>query len=376
MMKKVLVTDVVFPTQLSLWRICETASFIKEKSADIMVFKIDGFAGVTYSIDFEEMKYILGYDEYNIIIFDPKYNHLNKYNTCIDGTKWNGKFPASYVFTKNVNFDINEYDLIYHIFLHCYREFNKFIEYPRDKQAIHLYPGGGFSGVKSIQHDLPHSVKLISTNPKTSLLLESQGITNYLECLGGTFFTKADIYPYKTSAKNNGAITVAFASLGHSIEKGASIYHEIANKFSIKYPHNAVNFIAIGNYPLVDEGVTVYPPMPMMELMEFYHKHVDLLVSIDTGVAFNGWPLGIEAALTGVLLATTAPNNIDHHYDIPRRSLVIFDPSNITNLLDLIKIMDEDRERLFTWGNRCRNYFSNMCSYKNQQERIFSYIDI
>ncbi|WP_439836863.1 hypothetical protein, partial [Aeromonas caviae] len=100
-MKKTLVTDVVFPTKLSLWRICEIASFIKEKNADIMVFKIDDFAGITYSIDFEEMKNILGYEEYNILIFDQKYNHLNEYNTKVDGTKWNGKFPASYVFTKN-----------------------------------------------------------------------------------------------------------------------------------------------------------------------------------------------------------------------------------------------------------------------------------
>ncbi len=375
-MKKTLVTDVVFPTKLSLWRICEIASFIKEKNADIMVFKIDDFAGITYSIDFEEMKNILGYEEYNILIFDQKYNHLNEYNTKVDGTKWNGKFPASYVFTKNSSFDINEYDLIYHIFLHCYREFNQLIEYPREKQAIHLYPGGGFSGVKSLQHDLLHSVRLISTNPKTSSLLESEGITDYLECLGGTFFTKTDIYPYKKLAKHDGQLTIAFASLGHSIEKGASIYHKIANEFSKKHPSNSVNFIAIGNYPFAGENVTVYPAMSMMELMDFYYRHVDILVSIDTGVAFNGWPLGIEAALTGVLLATTDPNKIHHHYDIPSRSLVIFDPLNMSDILDLMKTMDEDREKLFRWGERCRKYFSSMCSYTNQQEKIFSFIDI
>ncbi|HHQ4516327.1 TPA: glycosyltransferase [Aeromonas veronii] len=110
--------------------------------------------------------------------------------------------------------------------------------------------------------------------------------------------------------------------------------------------------------------------------MEFYYRHVDILVSIDTGVAFNGWPLGIEAALTGVLLATTDPNKIHHHYDIPSRSLVIFDPLNMSDILDLMKTMDEDREKLFRWGERCRKYFSSMCSYTNQQEKIFSFIDI
>ena len=180
------------------------------------------------------MSHLLSEFPYNILIFDQKYNHLNEYNTKVDGTKWNGKFPASYVFTKNSSFDINEYDLIYHIFLHCYREFNKRIEYPREKQAIHLYPGGGFSGSQALRHDLPHSVKLISTNPKTSSILDNEGIENYLECLGGTFFTKDAVYPHKVSEKHDGQLTVAFASLGHSHEKGACIYHEIARQFREK----------------------------------------------------------------------------------------------------------------------------------------------
>lgn len=374
-MKKILVTDVVFPTQLSLWRICETASFIKEKGADIMVFKIDGFAGVKYTVDYEEMRDILGYGEYNIIIFDPRYNHLNKFNKRIDGTQWNGLFPASYIFTKKTTFDIHGYDVIYHIFLHCYREFNKLIEYPKNKQVIHLYPGGGFSGQQSI-YDLHHEVKLISTNPKTSLVLSKLGITNYLECLGGTFFTREGIHPYKVSIKHKDRLIVAFASLGHSVEKGASTYLEITKNFKDKYPLSNVNFIAIGNYPFEQQGVEIYSPMPMMKLIDFYKSNVDILISIDTGIAFNGWPLGIEAALTGALLATTDPNNLQQYYDIPDNSLAIFDISNTIGVVDLIHNMDEDRIELFKRGNKCREFFSTMCSYENQQSKIFSYLSI
>ena len=42
-----LVVDVLFPTRYSQWRIAEITSFIKEKQADVLVFKINAFAGIT-----------------------------------------------------------------------------------------------------------------------------------------------------------------------------------------------------------------------------------------------------------------------------------------------------------------------------------------
>jgi hypothetical protein len=375
-MKRTLVTDLLFPTRYSLWRICEIASFIKEKKSDVLVFKIDNFAGVSFDVDFEEMKEVYGYEGYNILIFDPKYNHLNRYNARIDGTQWNGKFPASYLFTTNTSFDVGEYELIYHVFLLCYYKFNELFECPQSKQAIHLYPGGGFSGAHTLHRDRLREVKLVSTNPKTKLILESAGLTNYLECPGGTFFFKEGIYPHKISAKHDGPLTIAFASLGHVAAKGAAIYQEIKKLFREKYPTLSVNFIAIGNYPFENDGVSIYPPMPMLELMKFYELQVDILVSIDTGIAFNGWPLGIEAALTDVLVATTDPNEARHQIDVPANSLAIFSPSNVAEIVELIKTMDEDRDELFQRGERGRKYFSDICSYANQQERIFSFLGV
>ena len=96
-----LVVDVLFPTRYSQWRIAEITSFIKEKQADVLVFKINAFAGITYEVDYETMCDRQGFRDYDILIFDPRYNQLNRYNQRIDGTRWNGAFPASYLFTRH-----------------------------------------------------------------------------------------------------------------------------------------------------------------------------------------------------------------------------------------------------------------------------------
>lgn len=53
---------------------------------------------------------------YNILIFDQKYNYINKYNKRVDGTAWNGKYYGSYLFTRSLDFNPDDYGFVYHIF--------------------------------------------------------------------------------------------------------------------------------------------------------------------------------------------------------------------------------------------------------------------
>ena len=112
-----LVVDIVYPNKYSRWRNLEINFFISEFNSDILIFKIDSFANINFDFDYdfcnENLNNVLS--EYNILIFDPRYNHLNKYNKRIDGTKFNNKFGGSYLLTKNVDFLIENYSFVYHI---------------------------------------------------------------------------------------------------------------------------------------------------------------------------------------------------------------------------------------------------------------------
>jgi hypothetical protein len=134
----VLLTDLVFPNKYSLWRNLEIASFIEHVSADILVKHIDEFAGVTLNIDYEFCNKHGLLSDYNFLIFNPKYNYLNQYNKLIDGTAFNGASPYSYILTKKSTFDITEYDIVYHIFLNVFQQFNRLYSFPFEKQVIHL----------------------------------------------------------------------------------------------------------------------------------------------------------------------------------------------------------------------------------------------
>ena len=126
-MNNSLVVDILYPNKYSRWRNLEINFFIDEFESDILVFKIDDFAGVDFECDYDfcNLDTNLKLQNYNILIFNPKYNYLNKYNKNIDGTLFNNKFYGSYLITKHTDFNLNNYSFVYHIFLMCYINFNK-----------------------------------------------------------------------------------------------------------------------------------------------------------------------------------------------------------------------------------------------------------
>lgn len=367
-----LLVDILFPTQYSQWRIAETTSFIKEKRADILVFKIDEFAGITYDVDYEIMRSRQGFADYNILIFDPKYNHLNQYNQRIDGTRANGSFPASYLFTRHTHFDLRRYTFAYHIFLMCYEKFNSAATFPRSRQVVRLYPGGGFLDEGSLQV-LDPTTHVITTHPRTSSALRDMGHTRVLECLGGSFISR-DMPQFVPKPLKQGKLTVCFASMGHAKEKGSDHFLQIAKTYHDVFPRHNVRFVAISKaaFPKPVERVA---PMAMHDLMEFYQQEVDIIISIDTAKAFNGWPLGVEAALNGAVLITTDSSNANRHYGFPDDSLFIFNHTQIEPVVELIRQLELDRHRLLTRSRRCQQAFLDFYAYEKQQGRVFEYLD-
>ncbi len=367
----ILVTDIVFPNKYAKWRIEESKAFIDKFNADFLVYKIDSYADIKYDIDYEEMKEYYNLQEYNVIIFDKRFNHLNKYNSRIDGTKFNCVNGFSYLFTRDIKFDVQNYKTVYHIFLSMYERFNTSFKYSKSNQFIHLYPGGGLSGKNAISK-IHKDTKVISTNNNTTEWLKAYKHINYIDVFGGTLLPKNHVI--KKKLKNDGTLTVCFSNMGVSTQKGAPVYKVMVDKYKSMYPNHDIKFISIGNC-LPSPHITNYNPMPIKELDQFYHDNVDVIVNLENGSAYNGWPLGCEAILQGVVLITTDVHNANKHAKYTNDMLFIVEKSDTKAMIKAISSLYNNRDLLSSMSENIQNYSSNILSYENQQGRIFDYIE-
>ncbi len=368
----ILLTDILFPSKYAKWRIAEIKSFIDRGGCDILVNKIQSYANISYNIDYDEMMEHFNLKQYNILIFDSQYNWLNKYNSNIDGTKFNGHSSFSYLFTHNNNFDVNSYETIYHIFLSNYIKFNKeYSKIPHKKQFIHLYPGGGLSSKEDLLK-INSEVNLISTQKKTDKWLNEVGFTNFISCYGSTCLEKNE----KPNQKilNESTLVVCFSNMGHNTSKGGDNYSRIVDSFKKTYPSLDVQFISIGNC-IENNNIINYKPKPQFELDEFYNKQVDILINSENGSAFNGWPLGIEAALQGVVLLTTDIHNSNSEFKYTNSMLYIIDKNEISQTCNIIKHLYDDRKLLNEMSINIQQHSLLKFNYNVQQHKIFEYIE-
>lgn len=370
-MNSSLVIDILYPNKYCRWRNLEIKFFIEDFESDILVFKKDSFANINFECDYDfcNLDSDLKLQNYNILIFNPKYNYLNKYNKKIDGTLFNNKFYGSYLITKYTDFNLNHYSFVYHIFLMCYLEFNNNYTFNYDKQIIHLYPGGGFNGNISDLINVDKKVKLISSLPITTKLLEQSNEYEFIEILTGSMFSKNE--KLKTKNINNDELTICFSSLGRGNEKGENEYINIVNEYKLKYPTDKVNFISIGNCEKHSHVIN-YPPLNYVELEEFYYNNVDVILNLETGKSFNGWPLGIEAVKVGSVLITTDTLKVSNLFELECNPFYII--SNFNLCVYAIKMLHDDRFKLQKKSKEGQDFVIKYSSYDKQQLRLKKFI--
>jgi glycosyltransferase involved in cell wall biosynthesis len=369
---KILLTDSIFPNSFGKWRFEEIKSFIEIYETDIMVIERPfSFMGIALGFDYEYMNQYCDLSDYNILIFDEAYNFLNKYNSRIDGTSFNGKFRGSYLFTKSDDFDLKGYDLVYHIFLMNYNFFNFHFNFDKFKQIIHLYPGGGFCNPSDVKQ-IDSSTHILSTNPNTSKYLRDWGYCNYIEVYGGTLLPLN--YSPKIKTFNTSNITVCFSSLGNPKSKGLNSYLKIASLYKHKYPNDCVKFITIGNGG-VGDGVVNYPPLPHYELDALYYNEVDIYLNTETGLEYNGWPIGGEALIQGCVQLSTDPHKSNNEVCYPKDSLIILSLDDLNIWVDTIHKLYTDNNILRDMSKSSQKFAVSYYSYKNQQGQIFEYIN-
>jgi hypothetical protein len=359
-----LIVDILFPNRYSIWRNVEIKNFIQEYDVDILVSKVNSYAGITFDFDWEFINSDGLLQDYNILIFDNKYNFINMWNSNLDGTQYNTNNGFSYLITKKNVFDLSSYDFIYHIFLMCYDRFNQVFNYDINKQFIHLYPGGGFFGDVT---RLPNDVNLISTHPVTTKKIELNNHTNFINAWTAPLMGKNEKF-VKSKNRDNRDFTVCFSSMGPANEKGLTEYHLLSSEYSSLYPNDNVRFITIGN------NNSTYGPMDYISLLDFYEKNVDIYINLSTKEAFNGWPLGLDSVIRGCVLITTDPDNIKNEYK-PLTDDEFYIVNDYKDSIPIIKLLFEDVEILNKKSNQCQDYFKDYFDYDNNQEKIFNFIN-
>jgi hypothetical protein len=379
---RVLLTDIVFPNKYAKWRLVEIHSFIEKYDTDILVIKrMNNYKNIVFNFDYNNLSELFNLKNYNILIFDPRYNYINTYNNDFDGTIYNNKINCSYLIRNkkygNIDFNINDYDKIYHIFLMNYNNFNNIIKFPKNKQFIHLYPGGGLIDKSSV-FDINNTNK----NNKTNIISTQHFITsflnnknNILELYGGSFFYKNENIREK-KYNSNLNLTICFTSMGDIYEKGADVYIDIVNKFYDKYvdTFNYIKFISIGNCPN-NKYIKKYQPMDQNQLSQFYYDNVDILINLDSGKALNGFPLGLEAGIEGCLLLTTDIHNSNINNNFNFDDFLIINRNKPEEIIEKIKYLYDNNEILIQKSKLLQKQIFDLFNYDNYMKKIFDFLE-
>lgn len=369
MRKRVLLTDVVFPNKYAKWRLLEIKAFMENYDTDVLnIYRVDNFADIEFKVDYEELCEEYNLQNYDILIFNPKYNYLNKYNKDIDGTVYNNTYYGNYLFRlkkfRHGNF-VLDYYCVYHIFMICAQVFNDRYKFPQNKQYIHLYPGGnGYSPISKYPQ-----MNVIATQYFITEFLNTRP-NRYINVYGAPYLEKNAVM--KPRVLKSDQLSVCFTSLGQSYHKGSDIYVKIAAEYKIKYPAHNIIFYGIGNVEQ-SQYITNMPPMSQKDLDIFY-QDIDIIFNLERGKTDNGWPLGAEAVFQGAILLTVDNNNMNYKNGYNIDKFHIIDSNNINEIVDKIQKLYEDRGILAQYSNILQKRFYELFSYKDTMSKIFNFI--
>lgn len=324
-------------------------------------------------------------DLYDVLIFDPKYNHLNVYNKDdFNGTVFNGIIPASYILrrrdyreqdfvSKNPAIAFSEFDDCYHLFLALHRQFS-WIPIPSGKQRIHAYPGGGLSRKNDLK-GIPSDVGIVITQVTTSNRISELQLNNtVVMALGGSYLQKETmLIPKNYSASKR--IGICFTQMsGDSTFKGDDIFANAIKWFSKNHPglRKETQVYTVGRSSHVDGGIA----MGMMEqndLDEFYKLSVDIYINTETGKALNGWPLGVEALIQGAVGIQTDPLGMNSGWGFTDEEMFILQSESdlVTQIGSMLVKLVQDRHLLYGMSMKSQKKIFDLLAYEKSQAKVF-----
>jgi hypothetical protein len=113
--------------------------------------------------------------------------------------------------------------------------------------------------------------------------------------------------------------------------------------------------------------------MSFIELENFYSRNIDLYLNLANTLAFNGWPLGLEAVKNGSALLTTDPDNVSKYYNAG--DFGIYPLVGWRAFIKEIRRCEKNPIYLQHLKVKHNEFVEYFAGYGNQQERIFNFID-
>ena len=356
-----LLTDILFPAPFAQWRLVEITSFIDRYDTDILVTWTSGVCGMPTLDGVPNADQITS--RYDIIIFNPAYRDLERYNDPgFKGMDFAGTLPGYDFMFRLKKFrheerlyphgiTLSSYSFVYNIFMIGYLNFNEVFKncYPQERQYVHYYPGGNDLG--RFPKHLPErssDSQWIVTNPlvlDTALRVHPRERTHAL--FGGPFFYENE--PLYRKPYVDGPITICFTTLVNGeyrlIQKGSDVFCRLASELQGR---KDIRLVSVGGC-LPHDNITHYPAMTQSLLTKFYQENVDVYLNLALEKPVleqcDGFPLGTEAAREGVVLLTTNPHDANRRSGFDIDDFHIISRNDIQGIVDKIVVLTDKEKR-------------------------------
>jgi hypothetical protein len=363
----------MFPNTMAAWRLNAIEAFIESFDADILVFdRIWVSSGTVFKFEWTDLVQSHHLYKYDLLIFNPRLNYLNYVNELnrtkddvIDGTKFNGMIPGDYLLRlkkyRNSAVNLNVYAAYYHIFIYSFDLFRFKLGPYWDqrngiKHIVHCYPGGGFSVQGSYHPGNYEGVHFIATQAFVTESLQRELLPRVnitvVDIFGVPLLRKNQTFPVRAFDMEHNYLRVCLTFLGDATEKGLPHYIELSKYFKSHFPQDNVTFYLVTHPDAykqngVNSGLVYVPPMPQANLSLFYEKNVDVICNFETTRYKNGWPLGVEAVLTGALLLTTDSFNLNvrNRFNF-NEGLIVANRNNLSDTASWLHLYVNNRRRL------------------------------
>lgn len=349
---RLLIFDLVFPRIYGRWRTVEINYFLSspEFETDIFIprYQVEVFRyfeeeNIVTSFEYYYQRYPY-LNDYNILIFNPQFNCLNRFNKIIDGTKYNRKYLGDFLLTKRFKVDFRSYHLGYTIFLATYlrRAAREIISKRYWPTICKIYPGEGFSCFDRnvgrrftiIKND--HNVVIGTQRFVTEIA--SRYIDQVYSIYGGPLSEGKK--ETKRWENNNSDFHVCFTAMAFVPQKGSDVYLQLVEKFQKDYPNYKVHFHVIGikSSPDFQVNIIFHGHLIPDDLNKLYHDTIDVYVSPNRNNNSNvdGFPLGGKAMLEGCIPIISDPNICNKDFGFTEEEALVMNPFEIEKAIELI----------------------------------------
>jgi glycosyltransferase involved in cell wall biosynthesis len=264
------------------------------------------------------------------------------------------------------------------------------------KQVVHYYPGGDFvpySEVtdkdlisKGLHAVVTQDFLMDPLRKKVPLHVRS----NILSLYGAPYLWKVSrvCIPRPAFMHRQETLQVGFASVGVDKEKGVHLFLDLCHWFLKNRASLPIKFFFVGRLGpdvAVPRNVVVSPMMTQEQLDLYYSSEVDVYVNFETGAGVHGWPLGVEAVLTGAVLVTTDVHDSNSNNKFNFRTytnypssaeIAVFDvPVEVEKVASFLVSLYNDRSLLRSMSVNGQKKACTLFSYENHMNKLFETID-